>query len=131
MPRNPIIEPEGGVFVSTPVRLPDNSRIEDRVRELELHVDRLVKQINGRLSLAAAANSERVGHMNAQRLDVTFPSSADTLLTHPHGLERVPVGFAVVDRDRACIVYRDEEWSEDVVKLKCDTASAEVVIYIW
>lgn len=51
-----------------------------------------------------------------------------------HGLGAVPKGWYVVEKDRACDVYRastDAASDERYIWLKCDTASAVVTLLVF
>jgi hypothetical protein len=51
----------------------------------------------------------------------------------PHGLGRKPIGYDVVRRDAAAIVYDSSggSWGEDVIYLKCDTASVTIKLRVY
>jgi len=62
-----------------------------------------------------------------------FGSSANTSERIRHGLGAVPIGWYVIQKDRACDVYRattDEPSDNFYIWLKCDTASAAVTLLI-
>lgn len=64
----------------------------------------------------------------------TFGSAANVEERIRHRIGTRPVGFEVVDRDRACQVYRDaatKPADRDYLYVKCDTASAAVKLRIY
>lgn len=118
--------------IPEPHPLPDqwNEATAGAVRD---HVLRVVKQLNGYISLGDGTTGSWSGNLDAQYVDLVFPSTPDTEVKIPHGLKRVPVGYAIVRRDRACQVYDSStgSWGESLFYLKCDTASATVKVLLW
>jgi hypothetical protein len=94
---------------------------------------RIVAKINGRLSLGDGTSGSWAGNLDAQDIDVTFPSVADTEVEVPHGLERTPVGVVAFSLDRAGHVYDSRRGSWDATRLflKCSTASAVTKVKVW
>ena len=92
----------------------------------------LVLAVNGRLSLGAAGNGERVGNLDAQFLLVTT-STADTDVAVLHGLGRVPVGYWVVGKDKAGVVYDSgrESWTDTRLTVRCSVATVKVRLVVF
>ena len=64
----------------------------------------------------------------------TFGAAVNTSERIRHGLGAVPKGWYVVEKDRACDVYRsstDTVSDERYFYLKCDTASAVVTLLVF
>ena len=63
---------------------------------------------------------------------VTF-TAANTPYRVRHGLDAVPIGFVVIDADRACRVFRDRDTGaadKRYIFLECDTAGAVVTVQV-
>lgn len=84
------------------------------------------------ISLGNAVSGQKSGNLDAQFLRVIF-GGADTEVVVPHGLSRIPQGYFVVRSDRACNVYDSSTtaWSRGSLFLRCDTASADVVLLVF
>lgn len=134
MPKNPIIEPTDDSFVPVPpdISLTEGATPEEAIVEISNIVQTLARKINGLLSLGTAANGTRAGNLRAQYHEIQF-TTADEEVIVPHGLGRVPVGYKVVRRDRACSVYDTNEsaWTEDRFSLLCDTTNALVTVELF
>lgn len=105
----------GGTEFSSVENTPDN--------EVYLH---------GPVSLGDGVNGSIAGQLNAQTLVYTTNATLDTEDSVSHGLSRVPVGFLVIRRDKAGIVYDSGGvWSKTVIKLKCNVASVTVTILVF
>lgn len=64
----------------------------------------------------------------------TFGATPDTSERIRHGLGAVPKGYYVVEKDRACDVYRaatDTASTNRHIWLKCNTASAAVTLLVF
>lgn len=133
MPRNPRIDPPN-TFLAVPPDLDpgEGISVEQSVVEISSQIQDVIRKLNGQLRIGTNVNSERSGNLDGQTLTIVFPS-ADTEVGHPHGLERVPEGFIVTNRDRACSVYQSDggTWSDEMIYLKCDTASAQVQLIVF
>lgn len=93
----------------------------------------LYTKVNGGLSLGDGGQSTGAGNLNAQWIEWKFSATPDSVEAIPHGLGRIPVGYMVMRRDRAAIVYDANTggWGETMLYLSCDTASALVKLLVW
>ena len=71
------------------------------------------------------------GNIDGAWASVLTPNTANTEFSFAHNLNRVPVGFIVVSIDQAGIVYNSTTtWTTTSIYLKCNVASANIVIFI-
>ena len=93
----------------------------------------LVGKINGRLTLGDGSQSSRSGNVDGQWIEWKFSATINSTERIPHGLGRVPIGYAVCRADRACRVYDANTggWGVDTFYLSCDTASALVKVLVF
>lgn len=93
----------------------------------------IIAKFNGGISLGNGDSGYRAGNLDAQYIDVFTPSVADTEFTVPHGLGRKPIGYDVVRRDKAAIVYDSSggSWSDTLLFLKCNAASATIKLRVY
>lgn len=70
---------------------------------------------------------------NVDCVFVTYTTNvtANTEDTVAHGLGKVPVGFAVVDINKAGVVYRSNPSTSSSLFLKCSTVSTAVTLLIF
>lgn len=120
-------------LVSPPAGSPvHEGRVDERVLALEALTQALVRAVNGQLSLGDGTLFSLSGNVFGQWVVWVFPSVADTEVTIPHGLGRVPVGFIVANKDRYCDVKRGPTvtWTSTVFSVSCNTASANVLLLV-
>ena len=133
MADNPIINNEGD-FLSLPPDLTpgENTTPEESIVEISSALQAIVAKLNGDMRLGTALNGSRIGNFSGQRVTVIF-GTANEERKVPHGLGRVAVGYIPVRRDRACHVYDSTEtaWGDDLLSVKCDTADAQVDLWVF
>ena len=58
--------------------------------------------------------------------------AADTEFTVAHGLNSVPLGYLIVSRDKAGVVYNSTTaWTNENIYLKCSVATVVLVVMIF
>ncbi len=84
------------------------------------------------ISLGDASDGTLAGVLNGRYQTYTTNATPDTEDTVAHGLGRVPVGFIVVNRDKAGIVYDSGgTWTTTNILLKCNVASMTTTILVF
>jgi hypothetical protein len=93
----------------------------------------LTRAFNGLISLGDGTSSARLGNLNAQLVSVVFPGTPGNPVKIPHGLLRVPVGYAVVGQEAAGHVYDGDRtaWGDEHFFLKSDTANLVTQVAVW
>lgn len=94
----------------------------------------LFRKVNAGISLGRRGAGHRAGNLDAQWVNVVFPSAANTETAVPHGLGRIPEGYHVVRQDRAGSVYDDATtsgWTSDSIYLKCSVASVDCWLIVF
>ncbi len=73
------------------------------------------------------------GNIDGVYVAYTSNAVADTEDTVTHNLGRIPVGYIVVDRDKAGIVYSSSKntWTTTTMKLKCNVASTASTLLVF
>jgi hypothetical protein len=125
----------GANLVSNPVAI-DASRKENvapAIAGIYSYLTGLVAILNGGLSYGSGANQANTGNMDGQFHEITFPAVADTELAIRHNLNRLPVGYRLIRKDRACDVYDSSSgsWTGTIIYLKCNTSSAVVALELF
>lgn len=54
-----------------------------------------------------------------------------TPLNINHGLQRQPIGFIIMDKDKTCDVYRTSTQDINNIALACTDATANVIVFIF
>jgi len=100
---------------------------------------RLSQAINGGIDFGASTQTNQdpgtaySGNMNGQWKNVTAPVSPNTEFAIPHNLNRIPSHYFVI-ADRAAHVYQfantGTAWTTNNIYVKCDTASANLRLFI-
>jgi len=86
----------------------------------------------GLVPLGDASDGSIAGNLKAKYKAYTTNGIADTEDTVAHGLGRTPVGFLVVDKDKAGDVYDGgTAWTDTNIYLKCSVATVAIVILVW
>lgn len=131
----PIVEDGSGlvreVFPLNPD--PQNLLTAQLFATIRALVTSIVSRLNGKLSLGTGADAHRAGNLDAQYRKVTSHSTANTEFLVDHGLGRIPIGYDVISRSAAGVVYDSQKttWSTSVIKLKCTVVSVELVLRIY
>lgn len=92
----------------------------------------IIAKMNGAISFGTGISSTRAGNIDAQYVDVYTPA-ADEEFAVPHGLQRKPIGYDVVRKDKAAIVYDSSggSWGKNIMYLKCDTDNVTIKLRIY
>ncbi len=84
------------------------------------------------LSLGDATDGSLAGVLGGRYQTYTTNATPDSEDTVAHGLNRVPVGFIVVNRDKAGIIYDSGgTWTTTNILLKCNVASMAATILVF
>lgn len=112
----------------------DGKITEETALVLSTRLRDLVRKVNSEISLGNGVDGYRTGNIDGQFVDVaTTPGTADTEFVIVHGLQRVPIGYNVVRKDKACDVYDSSigSWTSSLMYLKCSVATATVKLFIF
>jgi len=92
----------------------------------------LIRKVNRGISFGDGTQSSWPGNIDGQWIEVRFSAVANTPERIPHGLGRVPIGYMVMRKDRACDVYdvNTGGWGPKDLYLACNTASALVRLLV-
>lgn len=94
-------------------------------------VKSLIDAFNGRISLGDGTTFGWAGNLDAIEVEWVTPDPPNTEFAIPHLLGRVPVRAERTRADRACDVYDSgTAWTATTLYLKCNTASALVLLRI-
>lgn len=93
----------------------------------------IIDKINGGLTIGDASQASRAGNLDAQWIPDVMFTAANTPIAIYHGLGRRVVAYDVKRRDRACIIFDGNigSWSDDVLYLQSNTASALVSLIVY
>ena len=131
--RDKIEDGVGAMGDIPPISIKDGKISEQTAAYLSGALRSIISRFNTGLSFGSGDSGHKAGNFDAQYIDVFTPSIADEEFTIPHGLGRKPIGYDVVRRDKACIVYDSSggSWGDDTMYLKCNTASATIKLRIY
>jgi hypothetical protein len=122
----------GAVGDIPPITVEDGKISETTAAYLSGALRGIIAKFNTGLSLGSGDSGHKAGNLDAQYIDVYTPG-ADTEFIVPHGLGRKPIGYEVVRRDKACIVYDSSggSWGDKLFYLKCNTANATIKLRVY
>lgn len=131
--REIIPDKDAGMGDIPPIALVDGKMSGPTATYLTSSIRSIIAKFNGGISFGNGGSGYRAGNIDAQYIDVFTPSVADTEFTVPHGLGRKPIGYDVVRRDKAGIVYDSSggSWSPTTLYLKCSTASTTIKLRVY
>lgn len=131
--RTVIPDPSASMGDIPPITLEDGKLSGTTATYLSTTLRGMIDKFNGGISLGNGLSGYRSGNLDAQYIDVFTPSVADTEFAVPHGLGRKPIGYDVVRRDKAAIVYDSSggSWGENVLYLKCNVASTTIKLRVY
>lgn len=71
-------------------------------------------------------------NFNAEITTISDTGTANSSNTVPHTLKRVPIGFHVININKAGVVYdAGTSWTVTDIYLKCDTANCTVKLIVF
>ena len=71
-------------------------------------------------------------NMDAADVSYTTNAVANTEDAVAHNLNRVPIGYWVISRDKAAIVYNGSSaWTSTNIYLKCNVASTAIRVFVF
>lgn len=131
--RRKLQDGSGSVGQLPPIALKDGKLTEKLALAITDKMGQLIDKFNNGLSLGTGESGYQAGNLDAQFIDVLMPGVADTEIAIPHGLSRVPIGFLVVNKDRACNIYNSSlgSWSNTIMYLKSNVASATIRLLVF
>lgn len=131
--RTVIPDPNSSMGDIPPITLEDGKLSGTTATYLSSTLRGMIDKFNGGISLGNGLSGYRAGNLDAQYIDVFTPAVADTEFTVPHGLGRKPIGYDVVRKDKAAIVYDSSggSWGENVLYLKCNVASTTIKLRVY
>ena len=115
------------------IQLQGGRLTEAALSNLVTKVNELASMLSGMISLGDGAQGSWPGNLDAQYIEVTFPTAADTEQAVYHSLSRVPVGYTIVRRTAACDIYDSSagSWSDSAFYLKSSVGDVTVTLLIW
>jgi len=131
--RTVIPDPDAAMGDIPPIALTEGKMSGPTAAYLTQALRNIIAKFNGAISFGNGSSGYRAGNLDAQYIDVFTPSTPDEEFAIPHGLGRKPIGYDVVRRDLASIVYDSSggSWGEEVFYLKCDTASVTIKLRVY
>ncbi len=131
--RTRIPDPNSAMGDIPPIALSDGKMSGPTAAYLTSALRTIIEKFNGAISLGNGDSGYTAGNLDAQYIDVYTPSTPDEEFEVPHGLGRKPIGYDVVRRDLACIVYDSSggSWGNDTLYLKCNVASATIKLRVY
>lgn len=131
--RTVIPDPNSSMGDIPPITLEDGKLSGTTATYLSSTLRGMIDKFNGGISLGNGLSGYRAGNLDAQYIDVFTPAVADTEFTVPHGLGRKPIGYDVVRKDKAAIVYDSSggSWGDNVLYLKCNVASVTIKLRVY
>ena len=103
---------------------PDSEFDKSLEQELLSFMNELSELLNGGLKFS--------DNFNAEIIDVADTGPANSEFSVSHTLKRVPVGYIVINKDRAGDVYDSgTTWTSTTLYLKDDTANASIKLLVF
>ena len=71
-------------------------------------------------------------NMDIERVAVTTDGTPDTESAHTHTLKRVPIGYIVIKRDKAGVIYDGTTaWTDTTIYIRSNVASVAATIMVF
>jgi len=117
--------------------LPPISLQEGKLTEVQLAyvtdaLRSIIKRLNGLLTVGDASKGSQSGNLDGQFIEFTFVL-ANTDYVIPHDLERVPIGFILMDVNVDGAVVRGTNrgsWGSRNFQLRCSQASTTALLIL-
>lgn len=133
MAQRTLIEDGSGAMGDIPpIALEDGKISNTTAAYLSSALRGIISKFNTGLSFGSGSSGHKAGNFDAQYIDVYTPA-ADTEFLVPHGLNRKPIGYEVVRRDKACVVYDSSggSWSDSLIYLKCNVINCTIKLRVY
>ena len=115
------------------LRKPDLTDNVNIVTDLNENMDKIDTYLTNLLiGLGNGSDGTKVGKLDAEFQVYTTNLNANTEDNVTHTLGRIPIGFIIINKDKACDIYKSTTaWSTTNIYLKCTAASSAVTIIIF
>ena len=106
-------------------------RLQEYLNTLDGDIRNLFDLTQGRVRLGDASDGELGENVSGQFQVVADTGAADTEFTVSHGLGAVPIGYLLLNIDKAGVVYDSgTAWTSSNVYLKCSVANCAVTLFL-
>lgn len=107
---------------------PEEASLKKLLLMLRKYYEQMSRIINGQLGFGDGTNADNI---DGVWITVVTPGAANTDFTVTHNLQRIPVGYLVMTKDRACDIYTGSVASTKTqLTLKATTTSAVLTIFV-
>lgn len=108
------------------------SSIYGSMRKFDIDLTKVIQDMNSSISTMFDKGVGITDNLDCEIVPYTSNAVANTEDAVAHSLKRVPVGFIVVDIDKAGVVYRGPTaFTASNVYLKCSTASTALKVLLY
>lgn len=111
--------------------LNENRPTQEQIRVLDLNMRKLFEVFKGRVRFGTGTDGDGGENISGIWQSITTNATPDSTETLAHGLGSIPIGYIVVNQDKAGSLYdQGTTWTTDNMYLSCDVASVTFTIFV-
>lgn len=112
--------------------IPQAHQLDPAIRSILDTLINWARILNGNLELGTGTDTELGAHVEGQFHVITTDATPGNETTITHNLERAVVGYSVIRRDKAGIIYDGTTaWTTTNIYVKCDVASMTCTLFLY
>lgn len=102
------------------------------VRLFELDLVKTLDNLINNLSAIFDRGVNIDDNIDAKRITITTSATPDLEVAYSHELKRVPIGYIVIERDKAGVIYDGtSSWTDTTIYLRSNVASVAATILVF
>ena len=123
----------GQVGNISPIDVSRETNTAQAVNALYSAVNSVIRLLNLGLSLGDGTTGSNAGNLDAAYVEILTPDVPNEEFEIVHYLGRLPIAYDLCRKDRACDVFDSSSgsWNDTTMRLKCNTASATILLRIY
>ena len=123
----------GQVAGAVPIDLSRDGNTPQAISALYGAVNSIIGLLNRGISMGDGTHMSNAGNHDAVYVEHVTPDEPNEEFVIVHCLGRLPVGYDLARKDRACDVYDSSSgsWDDTTIRLKCTSASATILLRIY
>lgn len=104
---------------------------EDQESHIDTDIKNIILALQGRIRFGDGTTGDRGENVSGEFLTVTTNATPDTETSFSHTLGAVPVGYIVLSKDKAGVIYDGTtSWTSSAIYLRSNVASVTAKVFL-
>jgi len=110
----------------------DKERLnQTQLKRLDQDLGNVFEALKGRIRFGTGTSGDRGENISGEFLDITTNATPDTEDAFSHTLGSVPIGYIVIGRDKAGVIYDGTTaWTSTSIYLRSDVATVAAKVFL-